>query len=45
MIEYETDEIIKKRFKSLLESYQKGLEERMRKISLDRDRSCIDSPE
>ena len=30
MIGYETDEIIKKPFESLLQKYQEGLEERMR---------------
>ena len=62
MIGYETDEIIEKPFKSLLQRYQKVLEESMRgneyvydsvyllyhrlhKISLNRGRSYIDSPE
>ena len=62
MMDNETDQIIKESFKSLLQRYQKGLEEKMRgielvfdgvdllhyklrKISLNRSGSDIDSPE
>ena len=38
MMDNETDQIIKESFKSLLQRYQKGLEEKMRGIELVFDR-------